>query len=222
MLSEPEGPVRRLGRPPNADGAQTRARLLDAALELFSKQGYAATSVRQIADVVGVRDSAIYAHFDGKQQIYDSLVNEHGPELLRRIDVDGAWLAQRPPAQALPEFVDNLVAVWDEPQVRMATSMLLREGLAGIQEALTEVQRELSVAFGIWSEQGMVRSDVELDLLVWELVSPLAATRLLMLHADASAAVRRRGRRLAHEHAAYFVGAVVPEGQHSSTSDPPT
>lgn len=210
MIRDPSPhPPRRRGRPPNVDGADTRARLLRAALELFAQQGYAATSVRQIAKTVGLRDSAIYAHFAGKREIYDSLVDEYGPGLLRRLDVDGASLATRPPEQALPELVSRLIEVWNVPEVRLATSMLIREGLAGIDMALAAVRGQLGTAFETWRQQGRIRDDVDLDLLVWELVSPLAATRLLMLHGGASAAERRTGIDLAQRHAAYFVATAV-------------
>lgn len=202
-------PPRRLGRPPNVVGAETRARLLRAALELFGRQGYTATSVRQVAEAVGLRDSAIYAHFAGKREIYDSLVDEYGPGLLRRLDVDGARLATRPPERALPELVNGLIEVWDVAEVRLATSMFIREGLDGIDVALAEVRGQLGTAFETWRQQGRIRDDADLDLLVWELVSPLAATRLLMLHGDASVAERRTGIHLAQRHAAYFVDTVV-------------
>ena len=51
---------------------KTKQRILDAALELFSTQGFKATSIAQIADAVGVRKAYMYSHFDSKQHILDS------------------------------------------------------------------------------------------------------------------------------------------------------
>lgn len=53
---------------------KTKQRILDAALELFSTQGFEATSIAQIADAVGVRKASLYSHFDSKQDILDSLI----------------------------------------------------------------------------------------------------------------------------------------------------
>ena len=57
----------------------TRERILDAALDLFARQGFAGTSVRQLARAVGLRESSLYNHFAGKEAIYHALVDAHGP-----------------------------------------------------------------------------------------------------------------------------------------------
>ncbi|WP_040198406.1 TetR/AcrR family transcriptional regulator [Candidatus Soleaferrea massiliensis] len=52
----------------------TKERILEEALTLFSKRGYDGVSVREIAGRVGIRESAIYKHFSGKQGIFDALL----------------------------------------------------------------------------------------------------------------------------------------------------
>lgn len=52
----------------------TREEILDQALCLFSERGYDGVSVRDISGAVGIRESALYKHFSGKQDIFDSLV----------------------------------------------------------------------------------------------------------------------------------------------------
>lgn len=52
----------------------TKQEILKAALDLFSVQGYEATSISQIADVVGIRKATMYSHFASKQEILDALV----------------------------------------------------------------------------------------------------------------------------------------------------
>ena len=54
----------------------TKQDILEAALELFSVQGFEATSISQIADAVGIRKASLYSHFDSKQEILDTLVKE--------------------------------------------------------------------------------------------------------------------------------------------------
>lgn len=46
-----------------------RQRIIDAATELFVTQGYAATTTRNIADRVGIRQPSLYAHFSVKSDI---------------------------------------------------------------------------------------------------------------------------------------------------------
>lgn len=51
----------------------TRARILDAARELFGSQGFDSTTVRQIATRVGIRDAALYHHFRSKREILNAV-----------------------------------------------------------------------------------------------------------------------------------------------------
>ena len=52
----------------------TKREILKTALDMFSQQGYEATSVSQIADAVGIRKASVYSHFGSKQEILDELV----------------------------------------------------------------------------------------------------------------------------------------------------
>ena len=54
----------------------TKQEILEAALDLFSAQGFEATSVSQIASAVGIRKASLYGHFENKQAILDALVQE--------------------------------------------------------------------------------------------------------------------------------------------------
>ncbi|MDF2597059.1 MAG: transcriptional regulator, TetR family [Clostridia bacterium] len=42
----------------------------EAALTLFAKKGYEATTIREIGKEVGIRGSSIYAHFESKEQLF--------------------------------------------------------------------------------------------------------------------------------------------------------
>ncbi len=54
--------------------SNTKQGILNVALTLFSTQGYEATSVSEIAELVGIRKASLYSHFAGKQEILDSLM----------------------------------------------------------------------------------------------------------------------------------------------------
>ena len=54
----------------------TKQEILEAALDLFSTQGFEATSVSQIADAVGIRKASLYSHFASKQEILESLMTQ--------------------------------------------------------------------------------------------------------------------------------------------------
>ena len=56
-----------------AEKGNTKQVILAAALDLFSTQGFEATSMQQIAEAVGIRKPSLYSHFAGKQEILDEL-----------------------------------------------------------------------------------------------------------------------------------------------------
>ncbi len=58
------------------DRGNTKREILEASLELFSVQGFEATSISQIAGAVGIRKASMYSHFESKQAILDALVKE--------------------------------------------------------------------------------------------------------------------------------------------------
>ena len=52
----------------------TRERILETALALFSKDGYAAVSVSTIAAKLGMTKGALYKHYRSKRDIFDQIV----------------------------------------------------------------------------------------------------------------------------------------------------
>ncbi|MCR4938989.1 MAG: TetR/AcrR family transcriptional regulator [Treponemataceae bacterium] len=59
----------------------TKKLILSTALDLFSKKGFVGVSVRDIAKLVGVRESALYKHFKSKQEILDKIVEKMSLEV---------------------------------------------------------------------------------------------------------------------------------------------
>jgi TetR/AcrR family transcriptional regulator, acrAB operon repressor len=60
----------------NERSEHSRRQVLDAALRLFSRQGYRATTIREIADEAGVSIGNCYHHFEDKEAIFRTLLNE--------------------------------------------------------------------------------------------------------------------------------------------------
>lgn len=53
----------------------TKQKILDAALELFSTFGYDGVSVAQIGEAVGIKAPSLYKHFKSKQEIFETIQN---------------------------------------------------------------------------------------------------------------------------------------------------
>jgi AcrR family transcriptional regulator len=62
-------------------GSERRDEILAIAAELFAERGFAATTVREIADAAGILSGSLYHHFDSKESMADELVRE----LLERV-----------------------------------------------------------------------------------------------------------------------------------------
>ena len=54
----------------------TKQRILDEALTLFSEKGYANVFVNDIAGKVGIKAPSLYKHYKNKQAIFDSIIDE--------------------------------------------------------------------------------------------------------------------------------------------------
>jgi AcrR family transcriptional regulator len=70
----------------------TRSRLRQLALKLFAEQGYEKTSLREIAEQLGVTKAALYYYFKSKEDIVRSLVEDYVGELDELI----AWAKTQP------------------------------------------------------------------------------------------------------------------------------
>jgi AcrR family transcriptional regulator len=60
---------------------RTRQAILDAAYSLIIEQGYAATSMRQIAERAGLALGSIYNHFSSKGDVFRTIILERHPFL---------------------------------------------------------------------------------------------------------------------------------------------
>lgn len=85
--------------------SETRAKILDIARELFAIQGYAGTSIADIATRLGATKGALYYHFKSKDQILDALVAEPAAAL--------SLIAERATKHPGPPATEVLAALID-------------------------------------------------------------------------------------------------------------
>jgi AcrR family transcriptional regulator len=67
-------PIRQFRRSGSLPRAQRREQILDAATEAFSRSGFAATSLEDIAAEAGVSRMILYRHFDSKTELYQAVL----------------------------------------------------------------------------------------------------------------------------------------------------
>jgi AcrR family transcriptional regulator len=95
---QPSRAGRPRARPRTADASSAREQVLDAAARLFAEHGYAGTSTRAIAELVGIRQASLYYHFAGKDELLLELLETSVRPSLEHVD---RLVASADPAAAL-------------------------------------------------------------------------------------------------------------------------
>lgn len=90
--------------------ADTRARILRVAMDMFAMRGYHKTSVRVIAEQVGITKTAVLYHFPGKADLIAALADPMLADL--EAAVDAAQALAMDPHRARDVVIEGLLDVW--------------------------------------------------------------------------------------------------------------
>jgi AcrR family transcriptional regulator len=113
---------------PQRDGEATRQRLIEAAIELFAKQGFAGASIRDLASAAGVSLAGLYHHFTSKDEILFEIQREAFGRLiapLEDIPLD------TPPEERLELFIRNHLRFFTHHMTEMKVLSHELEALRG-------------------------------------------------------------------------------------------
>jgi AcrR family transcriptional regulator len=202
-----------MGRPPKVDARNTREDILGAALDLFAQHGYAGTSVRQIAQAVGVAESALYYHFSGgKDAIWqavmdDTITSRTAP--FRQIDM-ASLDASSDVGAIMHDLTDRMLDGWSTPREQKLFQMLMREGFPAFNKAIRREDFERAVAAieGFFAElvrHGLV-ADIAPRVLSTQFMGPLFLLRIYNVYSGGDDIRGRRSE--AHQHVEMFLKAV--------------
>ena len=106
----------------------TRRRLLDAALEVFDRDGFHSATVEKIVAAAGVARATFYLHFKNKMEIVTALTDEIRPgvaELYRGLD-EGIAVEGADVRAVVTTWLDEAIAWFDDPQNRIMTHVWQR------------------------------------------------------------------------------------------------
>ena len=82
----------------------TKERILETALELFSQNGYAGTNIRELTASLGMVKSSVYKHFEDKEDIWNKLLDR----MIAYYDERFGSTEHLPP---VPDSLEGLVAM---------------------------------------------------------------------------------------------------------------
>ena len=151
------------------DRGNTKQDILEAALELFSVQGFEATSISQIASAVGIRKASLYSHFDSKQAILDALVQEvleqyamHSIFARADWEKDAGSLPQTP-NDAVQMIQGQIRYILHDPAISRARKMLVIEQFQNPELAKLQTKQNYSDVLGYFT--GLIKCLIQKGVL---------------------------------------------------------
>ena len=151
------------------DRGNTKQGILDAALELFSVQGFEATSIAQIAGTVGIRKASLYSHFENKQAILDALVQEvleqyEEHSLFARADWEkDAGSLPLTPDDAVQMIQGQIRYILHDPAISRARKMLVIEQFQNRSLAKLQTKQNYSDVLGYFT--GLIKCLIQKGVL---------------------------------------------------------
>lgn len=151
-------PNEQTAKKPSRIQLRNRSKILEAALDVFSTHGYRGSTLDQIAEAAGLSKPNILYYFDGKEEIFVTLLGslvDQWIEPLRQIDPDGE------PLEEIRRYVARKVQMSKdmERESRLFANEILQgaprigEHLSGdLQELFTRTTGILSA----WMDQGKI------------------------------------------------------------------
>lgn len=165
-----------------------REQILEASAHLFASEGFAATSTRDIAERVGIRQASLYYHFKGKDGILDELLQMSVRPSLERVDkietecpdevpeaalyllalVDVGTLARAPhnigKLYRMPDVMANEVYPWFQSMLRELAKAYGRLGAKIVSEPVAATT-SVSQLGGMLTQQAetVIRSRADKD-----------------------------------------------------------
>ncbi len=114
-IPERQLPLWAAPRPPRADAARNRRRVLETAAELIRHRGVADVSMSEIARAAGVGKGTVYRAFGSRRALVEALLDEHERELQEEILHGSPPVGPgADPARRLAAFAHAYVAFLDE------------------------------------------------------------------------------------------------------------
>jgi TetR/AcrR family transcriptional regulator, cholesterol catabolism regulator len=146
-----------------------RSAILDNAARLFAAKGVTATTVREIADSVGLLSGSLYHHFTSKDEMVDAIISDYLTDLAARYAK--VLVSEEGPAAQLRELVTaSLATIEAHPHAteiyqNSSTYLPTIEGYARIRESAASIQRAWIEVLEAGVATGDFRADIPVRVL---------------------------------------------------------
>ena len=150
----------------------TRQKILDGAAEIFAEKGFTETSIRELADKVGMNAASLYYHFPSKNAILEQMLEDYSEGNIYVYDeqkITGILLADHttdgilkcmqttfPPGRA--EYFLRVLCVMMHEQLR---NPIVRSYMS--EHIILRAEKKVETIIGVLKKLGVVRQDTEPD-----------------------------------------------------------
>ncbi|HTZ85521.1 MAG TPA: TetR/AcrR family transcriptional regulator [Solirubrobacteraceae bacterium] len=164
----------------------TRARLLEAAYELFAARGYAAVGTEEIVRAAGVTRGALYHHFADKRQLFEAVYEDLERGLVERLAQAALAAASDDPLEALKAGTSAFLEDCEDPAVQQI-AVLDAPSVLG-----WERWRAIGMKYAFGLVQGALQEAVDAGEIAPQPVEPIAHLLLGASHEGAMLVARAK------------------------------
>ena len=160
----------------------TKERILDAALVMFSRNGYAGTNIRELSASLGLVKSGVYKHFESKEAIWNALLDK----MIAYYEEHFGSAEHLPPVPDTPEELVRMTMQMVNVTVRDERIVMTRK-LLSIEQFRDERARNLATKhfltgltdmftrlFRGMMDRGLLRDD-DPEMLAFAYIAPISA-----------------------------------------------
>jgi AcrR family transcriptional regulator len=194
--------------------SEVRGRIVDAAMALFSRQGFHGTTTREIARLADVSEVTVFRYFEHKDDIFWCALLSSFNSIKPRLNSLGRSSEGETPEVVLPEIVCLLVdvATFSPELVRLIAVALLElrgPAVAVCREHLTPLFSAISDYLAKNIENGKVRN-LNPSIVTAAIALTVIAQPELSKLVDGSPLSQLNGREAINEYSAFWLDVLVP------------
>jgi AcrR family transcriptional regulator len=164
---------------------ETKQKIFEAAVDLFSQKGFSGVSVREIARAVGIKESSIYNHYKNKDDILANIFDYYETEIERATPTK-EYLAERINTLSANEFWEkglrNFQSTTQKPVMQKISKIVLLEMFQNkrardiaLNEFFTRQQKLTETIFSLMQKRKLVDQDKDPKFLATEYAYGLLA-----------------------------------------------
>lgn len=125
----------------------TKEKIMQSARTRFAREGYEGLSLAAVAEDVGIRKASLYAHIDGKEQLFKQVVTDMANRYEEAWQQTCEDTKDRPPLERIESIVQMLTSFFSDHETWMLTKRMLLvpppEFRDYIEEVIGKVETEL-------------------------------------------------------------------------------